>query len=267
METLLPFSHLRLTSAVVCHGLLLLALSYLPIAAQQNPPEPINTDRPDFTESAIVVPHRYLQVENGFTYENDRRIYTLSGPETLIRYGACKRFELRLGLPSYFSQRAGGVSASGFGDTYVGAKFQLGPTPSGLDISLIPAVFLPTGPRDFSTRTVDPELKFCLSKDLSERVSLSGMLYWSLPTEYQRRNSTLQTTLSLGWNLAKRWNVFLEYAGTFSAHAGPQHIAHSGFSYLLNDDVQLDIHYGLGLNNNSPESFIGAGVSFRFGTR
>lgn len=66
---------------------------------------------------------------------------------------------------------------------------------------MIPAVFFPTGRRAFSSGTIEPEIKFCLGKDLNARLDLSGMLYVSLPTEQGCRNSTLQSTLSFGYSL------------------------------------------------------------------
>ena len=53
---------------------------------------------------------------------------------------------------------------------------------------------------------------------------------------------------------------------TFSQHGGPEHLYHYGFTYLIHEDMQFDVHYGLGLNNNAPESFVAEGVSFRFNT-
>jgi hypothetical protein len=229
-------------------------------------PEPIATDRPDFTESALVVGRRVLQIENGFTYINARGLYSISGPETLFRYGVSRNWELRLGVPNYFSQRAGGVTTRGFGDTYFGAKVQLGPK-GKWDLSLIPAIFIPTGPRDFSSRAIDPEVKFCYARDLSERWAFSGMVYWALPTDNGRRNSTLQKTFSFGYALGGRWSVFFEYVGTFARHSEPEHLYHSGLVYLINNDTQFDIHYGFGLNSSAPESFIAAGISFRFGAK
>jgi hypothetical protein len=238
-----------------------------PEGKPEDEPDTIATDRPDFTESALVVPHRWLQIENGFTYLGSRGVYALGGPESLFRYGVGRGWELRLAVPNYNTVRTGGMTTSGFGDTYLGAKVQLGPTKGGWDVSLIPAVFVPSGSRDFSSRSGDPEIKLCYAKDLSPRWVFSGMVYYSLPTENARRNSTLQKTFSFGYDLGGRWSMFFEYVGTFARHSYPEHLYHSGFAYLLNNDTQFDIHYGLGLNSNAPEFFIGAGLSFRFGQK
>lgn len=226
--------------------------------------EPIVTDRPDFTESDVVVPRGMLQIETGFTAEQGRGSRSLGLPEAFLRYGAARNFEWRLGLPDFSQVRAGGQTARGVGDTYLGAKFQLGPTRQGLGVSLIPAVFLPTGGRDFGSGGVDPEIKLCLAKELSARWGVGGMLYASGPTEDGRRNPTLQNTVSFGYALTDRLSVFNEYAGTFARRGAAEHLLHSGLAYLLSDDGQVDLHFGFGLSPAAPDSFVGAGYSLRF---
>ncbi|MCZ6506947.1 MAG: hypothetical protein O7A04_02700, partial [Acidobacteria bacterium] len=72
------------------------------------------TDRPDFTESAVVVPAGSIQIEGGLTWVDDGGSQgTLSGPEILLRWGLGDRFELRIGLPDYVEPRRG---PSGVGD-------------------------------------------------------------------------------------------------------------------------------------------------------
>jgi hypothetical protein len=247
-----------------------LCLSVVPFAArsqdapQTDDPEPIVTDRPDFTESAIVVPRGRFQVESGLSYTFGHSGRNFDFPELLLRWGTAPKFEWRLGLPSYNFARADGANASGYDDLYVGAKIQLGPTKQGLDISLIPAAFLPVGSRDFSSKTVDPEVKLCLSKELSARWSVSGMLYGAWTSSEGRRIFTLQTTVSFGQALTNRLHSFYEYAGTFPDRGDSEQFLHSGLAYLLTNNSQLDIHFGFGLSPAAPHSLIAAGYSFRF---
>lgn len=226
--------------------------------------EPLVTDRPDFTEAAVTIGKGRFQVETGVTAIQGRGGAREFGTEALLRYGVAARSEIRLGLPAYSTARSDGVSQSGLGDTYAGAKFQLGPTRSGLDISVIPAVFLPTGKREFSSRSVDPEVKLCLSKDLTQRMALSGMLYASYPTVDGDRNETLQTTLSLGYAITERVGSFYELADTYPRHGGPEHLIHTGVTYQPTHNTQWDVHFGFGLNTNAPVSFLAGGYAIRF---
>jgi hypothetical protein len=241
----------------------------LPALAQPPPPgrieaEPIVTDRPDFTEAAVVVPRRRFQIESGLTQTWGRGYRSLGLPETLFRYGLTDRLELRFAPPNYTFQRAGGVSTSAFGATYLGAKVQLGPLKDGTDVALIPAVFVPAGSRDFGTRTVDPELKLCVSRELNSRYTLSGMLYFAYPTEDGKRNPTWQGTLSLGHSLTHRLSMFVELSSVTPQRGAPENLLHPGFAFLLTQDQQVDLHFGFRLNEAAPHSFVAAGYSLRF---
>src|SRR5712692_9927121 len=61
----------------------------------------IVTDRPDITESSIVIPRGSLQLENGLTWTNDHGQQTLDLSETLLRFGTFDRTELRIVVPNY----------------------------------------------------------------------------------------------------------------------------------------------------------------------
>jgi hypothetical protein len=239
---------------------LLIALAALSPAFADGP---IETDRPDFTEAATVVPRGRLQIESGFTALRQRGARSVGLPETLFRGGVDGRWEWRLGLPSYFDAREGATSLRGFGDTYLGAKFQLGPTKSGLDISLIPAVMLPEGRAGLRSEAATPEIKLCLARDLSEKHTLSAMLYGAWPKEEGRRNATLQSTLSLSTALSERLGAFTEYAGTFARRGDSEHLAHLGLTYQPTSEMQWDIHFGFGNGSGGSSRFIAGGFSIR----
>ena len=101
------------------------------VAAYGQSPTPaedpeIVTDRPDITESSIVVPKGTLQFENGLTWTGDHGQTTLDLSETLVRFGISDRSELRIVAPNYLESLTGLASAFGFGDVAMGMKQQLG---------------------------------------------------------------------------------------------------------------------------------------------
>lgn len=224
------------------------------------PTDPIVTDRPDFTESSVVVPLRWFQIESGLTYQRVRGGSLLSGPELLFRYGLTERTELRLGLPDYGRLNIDGDLTTGFGDTYVGIKYQLGPAKNGDDWALIPAVSLPSHRDPLSSGSVDPELKVCWSRDLGGKWALSMMAYGLWTAD----GFVFQPTASFGRELSPRLGMFLEYAGTFQKDGIPDHIAHAGLAYRLNDNCQIDVHGGFSLNSSDRAPFLAAGYSVRF---
>lgn len=65
-------------------------------------------------------------------------------------------------------------------------------------------------------------------------------------------------------SIGKRTGIFLEYAGFYTHHASPNNIAHFGLVRKLNKNMQIDTHFGIGLDKTAPAAFVGLGYSFRF---
>jgi hypothetical protein len=161
----------------VSTALLFAAMAFAAYGQDQPPaaePE-IVTDRPDITESGIVVPKDSLQFENGATWTSDHGETTLDLSETLVRFGISDRTELRFVAPNYFDGLTGANSASGFDDIALGMKQQLGPLPGDVDLAVIVAFSLPTGAPRISSHGYDPFIKFPWSKDLKDGWSIGGM--------------------------------------------------------------------------------------------
>jgi hypothetical protein len=222
---------------------------------------PIATDRPAVTDSSVVVPPGSLQAENGFAEAVSQGQRSFDAPETLPRFGAASKTELRLTAPDYFGQ-VGRIS--GFGDLAVGMKRQLGPSPCGFDVSLVLSLSLPAGAGPISSHGYDPSVQLPWSRALSSNWTAAGMLsaYW--PTEQSRRNATGETTFLMDRQLTKTWDAFVEYAGDFPEQGGPRQLVHFGTAYKPAPHHQLDLHVGWGLSSAAVDHFIGVGYSFRF---
>ena len=234
------------------------------IAAIQVPSDPIVTDRPDFTESAVVVPNRSIQIEAGLTSSWVDRTKGISLPEVLVRVGLGERVEARIGLPRWNSLDSARGSASGFDDLYLGAKIQLGPS-GGWDLALIPAIYIPAGAVEFRSEKAAPELKVAYATEIDSRTSLSAMTSGLWMTEGGTRVVDWGQTVSLGISLNTKTAMFLEYAGTFRDKAEPSHIAHAGFTFKPSPDRQWDIHFGMSLSGGRRrDPFLGFGYAQKF---
>jgi hypothetical protein len=236
-----------------------------PCAAEPAAPEPeLATDRPDFTETSVVVPRGRLQLEAGSTYTRSKtgeHVWNL--PETLLRLGVGPRWELRLEVPDYISAR-NGADLDGFSDIAIGAKYQLRPSDARVTMALIPMLSLPTGKRDLTSHRVDPSLAFAWATDLSSSRSLAGLIGLAWPTEDGSRNFTLTTTLSYGFSLGPRTAMFLEAFADFPDHGADLPGLHTGVTHLLQPHLQLDMHGGVGLSGAGPDYFLGAGFGVRY---
>ena len=103
---------------VACAGVLGEARSSL-----SQEPEPLVTDRPDFTESASVPGGGRVQVEGGWTVEETGDVGAFLG-EILVRIGLGERFEARIEPATWISADGGdiGDDVSGLDDAGFGMK-------------------------------------------------------------------------------------------------------------------------------------------------
>jgi Putative MetA-pathway of phenol degradation len=242
-----------------------LALQAKGQACGANAQTAIATDRPQITNSSVVVPCGSLQFENGFqeTSNGGQRGFDL--PETAVRFGIAGKTELRFATPDYFfnDETASGF-ANGFGDLIVGLKQQLGPTRGGFDLSLIPSVSLPTGTNLISSHGYDPAVQLPWSRSLTKTWTAAGMFSLMWPTEGGRRNMTGQSSLYFDRQFTPSWDAYVEYSGAFPQRGGPQHVIDFGTAYKPTPHQQLDFHCDFGLSAASPDHSIGFGYSVRF---
>ena len=233
------------------------------------------TDRPDQTESAVVVPQGRVQLETGWTFtrEDESGLLTetheLAG--TLVRIGLTERVELRVGWAGYIAADVdlGGAmtDANGSGDTALGAKVHLreerGRAP---ELALLAAVTLPTGGDEFSSEEFDPSFRISASHELSERLAFGYNAGAAWTSESGTTLSNYQYTAVLGIGITDRLGAFAELYGDIpaSASGGPANSFDGGFTYLLRDNIQADFAGGVGLSSAADDWFVGLGISLRF---
>lgn len=250
-------------SSVARTTLVLLLLSTDNAWSQETESTPaIVTDRPDVTESNIVVPKGSLQFENGMTWTTEHGNQSVDFSETLVRFGISMRMEFRVVIPNYFKDVTG-TNASGFDDTAVGVKQQLGPIWGHFDLAVIVALSLSTGADRLSSHGFDPFIKFPWSKDLAKGWSLGGMQSFFWNTRAGRRNLGWEPTLMAEKEISGPWSIFVEYAGDFAQQGSSKQIAHFGTAYRITPKQQIDFHLGFGIPPTSPEHFFSVGYSIR----
>ena len=164
----------------------------------------ITTDRPAFTDASTVVPTRSLLFENGVLETGTPGQRSFDLPETLVRFGIFSKTELRFTLPDDYQNFNGGAGyVSGWGDSLVGLKQQLGPI-DGFDISLVASLSLPTGARRLSSHGYDPQLNLPWSRSLSTNWTAAGMFSFFWPTQGPKRVPIGQTTFLFDRQLTKQ---------------------------------------------------------------
>lgn len=217
------------------------------------PNAPIETDRPDVTNSSIVVPIGSLQNENGIDISRDRSANLLNGPNSRWRLGVAPCLEVLIDVPTYVTTLRG-AGPSGFGDVVPAVKWQLSPLPGKFDVSVTAGAALPIGATAIAGSGVQPYLQIPWSIALGGGWALTGMesIFFTPASDAK---FTYQSTLVIEKEIAERSFLFVEYVGDFPSVGRNSQLINSGGGYRIDDHHQIDFHIGVGLDRNAPNYF------------
>lgn len=250
--------------------LIILILLSISVKAQNESTELI-TDRPDQTESSVVVPLHYLQIESGFVMENSNTQWSkhkaFAYNSTLLRYGLLSNFELRLGL-EYLGENETIKNSntsnkiSGLSPLYTGFKVKITEEKEWKPkFAFLGGLILPfTAGDDFKPEYPAADIRFAFSHTLSDRFSLG----YNLGAEWSGETAVPSYfySVSLGAVLTDNLGMFVESYGHLQESVKAEHLLDAGLTYLLLPNFQLDISGGIGIQN-SIDNFISMGFTYR----
>lgn len=246
---------------------------------------PLATDRPGFSDTFAVVPRGYTHFESGYTFSYDRegtartRNHLLG--EFALRAGLFDNFELRIewsgfsftdsvfeGTSRWAGRRITVEDHSDGGtDMNIGFKTQI-LKQDGLipNLSLVPAVYFPTGASGKTTGDVDPELRLAYHYGLTERWSLYGVGQVAALSDGDGRFVQSGASIATAYAFTPRLSGFIEYFGLYPSarDTDAQHNINFGPVFLIDDNMQIDARVGFGLNEDAPDFFATIGFSIRF---
>src|SRR5271156_1489456 len=223
---------------------------------------PIATDRPDVTNSSLVVPQGSFQSENGINFNQRDGGHEFDGTDSRLRWGIAPCLEVLVDIPTYFAPVSGPLN-SGLTNVTPAIKWQISPLPGKIDLSATLGAGLPTGTKTIAGPGVQPYLQFPWSWQLGGGWGISGMFTnFFMPSDPTNKLST-ETTFALEREVGERAFVFIEYVGDYHDHGGPSYLFNSGGGYRITPNQQIDFHIGIGLNDNAPAYIFGVGYSFR----
>ncbi len=231
------------------------------------------TDRPSQTDASSTVGKGVLQIESAFSFMTEDfettlnstfalvpgRQQTFALPTVALRLGISDRLELRLitqpELQQTFVEGAGTNKVFGVSDLQAGFKINvLQSEEKRPEIAIISHILLPTGTEGISVGEYGAINKVSVTHFLSQKHSLSYNLGHSYPGF---GNGDLLYSLIWSVSLTDRVGVFAEAYGQLANMDFFMLNADAGFTYLINDDVQFDYSFGVGITQNMNYHAIG----------
>lgn len=248
---------MTLQKSILVAGLLALTLG--PTAWGQQ--EPISAERPGFSSSPFALAPGSLQIEGGYQFtqdDNGTDVESHTLPLALFRWGLAEKVELQLGWAGQTWLDVNGNSVNGTSDLSIGLKRQFGDENSLVPIALFLGFSVPVGDDEFTSDSVDPTLGLFWTHD-------AGLDWFGtvLVSEIDS-NTILSNAVGISFPVNERTGGYIEYFAEFPDRGDSRHTLNSGIAWLSRIDLQFDVHAGVGINDEAPDLFIGAGAAFRY---
>ena len=210
----------------------------------------ITTDRPDQTESAVVLSSGQIQIESGISIENSQ-----SNINTLFRIGIIDGIEIRINSNYLINDELSFMKKSSFSDFEVGAKFRIfDKTSNNTKVAFLSHLSIPTAIEVFSNNVYGILSRLNVSHDLNNESQIGYNLGYN---KFKKIDGQFVYTIVYGRSLDS-FGIFFEIFGDDSKNSSNINFD-SGITYLLDNKKQLDLSIGKGINNEM--FFISGGIS------
>jgi hypothetical protein len=241
--------------------------------------QPICADRPGKATSACTVPAGHWQIETGladWTLQKGggERDSLLVIGETTVKYGVTDSADLEVDVTPWQreSSRFDGSDAStrGFGDLNFIYKQRLTSTDAAVQVVAMPFIKAPTARRSLGNGKWEGGLLIPIGYAIPKTplsLALTPELDWVADADGHGHHAAMAQVASLGWQATDKLNLSAEIWGAWdwdSSGTTRQASADAAAAYLLSNSVQLDAGANFGLNRNTPDIELYAGVSKRF---
>jgi hypothetical protein len=244
--------------------MVLLLASITGVAQQQE----LITDRPDQSNSPVVIPVGALQIETGVAMEKDgykkTKLVNYTFNNMLIKLGVNENFETQVGF-SYVgidSLRENAAMLRGWSPILVGAKIKLAQA-KGIwpQTALIAHVALKSDASKLSPNNTGADITLAFANNLSKAIELVYNVGINWKGDSPR--PVWAYTLSMAYKLTEEAELFIESYGFFPEGESADHRLDAGFMFKIRPMFQVDVSGGVGLSKKSPTYFLSTGLSFR----
>lgn len=257
---------------------LILGLAALAAAPAYGADAPICPDRPSKGTGTCTVPPGHWQIETGLidwthdSIDGVRNDVTMFGA-SLVKLGISEKADVELGIVPFETSRmrrpGRSERASGFGDMLARAKVRLTGDDARVQVAVDPFVKIPTAKHDLGNGKVEAGMTVPVAAGLGGPLSLAFApeIDWRADADGQGRHAAMVQLIDLGIAATSKLSLTAELWGSWDwdpLGTTRQYSADGAAAYLVRNSVQLDAGANFGLNRNTPDVELYAGVSTRF---
>ena len=229
----------------------------------QEKPEPIDTDRPDQTEAASLVPKGMFQMETGAEFHQvSDHVTSFLAPTILCKYGVNENFELRL-ITEIQGDNVYGEKTSGLNPVLVGLKIRLADEKGIIPkTAFIGHLLLPdAASTDYKVAHPATEFRLAMENNITDKFYIG----YNVGAEWDgdSPDATFVYTLTTGVEVTKKLRIFGEVYGFAPEGETGDLEFDAGGVFLITNNVAIDASGGFGITENAPDYFLSAGFSFR----
>jgi len=247
-----------------------LVISLVPISLFAQYGESIRTGRPGQAIGAYSVGKNVFQVQSGLTYN---MVDLKSGTEinsfthsTVLRLGIIEKLEVS-GVINWQKDRISNQEQvekfGGISNTQIGARYNITENQGAIPaIAVQGRLLLDAQSKDYKRDKFGS--KFVLATGNKVNDWLSIVTNFGIVWSGYNQDPTSLYILNFSFGLTEKVGAFAEMYGSFD-DANPNF--DGGISYLINNDLQLDLSAGWDSNPNISSWFVDGGVSYRLDWR
>lgn len=227
---------------------------------------PIGTDRPTHSESASLVPKGYFQMENGFSIEDTDPGFLYTYPPTLWKVGVNDNFEVRVFTKYINIQHEPNPDVDGLLPVQVGFKAKLLDSKGIIPrVAFLGHLSLPgIASKQFATTYFAPSMRLAFQNTITDMFSVS----YNVGTQWNGEDPrpTFLYAFTARASVFEGLGAYLEVYGDVPQQREDdfRHRLGGGLTYLVSNEVLVDVSGGIGLSDNAPERYIAVGLSYRF---
>ena len=212
----------------------------------------IITDRPDKTESSTTLSLGHIQMETGISFEEYK-----SSINTLFRIGIIDGIEVRINSNYLINDNISVQKKSSFTDFEVGAKFRIFQKDNNKTrIGFLTHLSIPSAPEVFSYNQYGLLNSLLISHNLTNDSQIGYNIGYN---KYENYDGQFIYSLSYSKSLGS-FGVFFEIFGDETTENSNLNFD-SGIIYLIDNNKQLDLSVGRGINNDLFYLSLGASIN------